>query len=246
MIPKTIHYAWFGGKPLPPNVIKCIESWKKYCPDYEIKRWDESNYDFNKHHYPREAYAQEKYAFAVDYLRLEVLYKFGGIFFDTDVEVIKNIDPLLIYPCFAGFEHGEFNNLPVNAGIGMGAEAGNPVVKAMLEDYNHHFFIGTDGVLNMTPCPAYQTEVLLHFGLKPENRKQNLGDIIVFPTDYFCPKDYCTSKISITQNTYSIHHYSATWMPGYRRVWHLLTQKIPPLRTFDKVRKKIMGKGEHI
>jgi hypothetical protein len=242
MIPKIIHYAWFGHNTLPPIAVNCIQSWEKYCPDYEIRRWDESNYNYRVHPYTREAYANRKYAFVTDYLRLDVLYQFGGIFFDTDVEVVKNFDPLLSLIGFTGFEHGENKEPPVNVGIGIGAGAGNPIIKAMLDDYLGRKFVLDNGELNMTPCPFYQTQILKKYGLVLENRRQDLGDMVIFPIDYFCPMDYYTSKVTITPNTYSIHHYSASWMPIHRRVWHFLTQKIPPLRTVNRWRKKLLGK----
>lgn len=239
MIPKIIHYAWFGNKPLPKSGVECLKSWKKYCSDYEIKRWDESNYDFNSHQYTREAYAYRKYAFVTDYLRLEVLYKYGGIFFDTDVEVLKSYDPLLTCVGFTGFEHGECENEPVNVGIGVGvgSEARNPIIKAMLEDYADRTFIYADGRLDLTPCPAFQTAVLKRFGLILENRQQDMGNMIVFPTEYFCPKNYYTAETKITSNTYSIHHYSASWMPMHRKAWHFMTQKVALFRWIDRVRK---------
>lgn len=242
MIPKIIHYAWFGKKPLPESAVKCIESWKKYCPDYEIKRWDETNYDYKKHRYMREAYESKKFAFVVDYMRLDVLYQYGGIFFDTDVEVIKNFDPLLTLAGFAGFEHGEHKNEEVNVGIGIGSEAGNPVIKAMLDDYQDRKFLLENGGFNMTPCPIYQTNVLKKFGIVLENYRQDLGDIVIFPTDYFCPVNYYTGKTKITINTYIIHHYTATWMPFYRKVWHFLKQKFLLFRYIDSVRRKVLNK----
>lgn len=243
MIPKTIHYAWFGNNPLPPLAIKCMESWKKYCPDYEIKGWNESNYDYTLHPYPYEAYKHKKYAFVTDYMRMDILYRYGGIFFDTDVEIIKNFDSLMTYEGFTGFECGEFEEFPVNVGIGIGANKGNPIIKAMLDDYDGRQFIDEKGKLNMTPCPLYQTRVLKSFGLIPENTCQNLGDMIVFPTEYFCPKNYYTAKTKITPNTYSIHHYSATWMPSYRKIWHFFTQRISLIKKLDCVRKKLTGRG---
>ena len=241
MIPKIIHYAWFGNNPLPESVKTCIESWKKYCPDYEIRCWNESNYDYKLTQYTHEAYVHKKYAFVTDYLRLDILYRYGGIFFDTDVEVIRGFDPLLKYTGFTGFEHGEYEDYPVNVGIGVGigVEAGNPIIKAMLEDYAGRVFIRADGTLDMTPCPTFQTRVLKRFGLILENRQQDLGHIVVFPTEYFCPKNYYTSEVTITSNTYSIHHYAATWMPSYRKVWHFLTQKIYFFRKIDQVRKRV-------
>lgn len=242
MIPKIIHYAWLGNTPLPPLACKCLESWKKYCPDYEIKCWDESNYDYTAHPYPREAYYHKKYAFVVDYMRLDILYQYGGIFFDTDVEVIKNLNPLLTCKAFTGFEQGEYGDFPVNIGAGVGACIGNPIIKVMLDDYSHRKFIDINGNLNMTPCPTYQTKVLKSFGLIKENYCQDLGDIVVFPSDYFCPQNYYTSQTEITSNTYSIHHYSATWMPRYRKIWHYFTKRIKWLKQFDRFRKKLTGK----
>ena len=145
MIPKIIHYIWVGGKPLTPLAEKCIQSWKKNCPDYEIKRWDESTFDINQNQYCKEAYESKKWAFVSDYIRLKVLFEYGGIYMDTDVEVIKPLDEFLVHPAFSGFE----NNTQIPTGI-MAAEKNNKWIENLLNDYNHRHFIKEDGSFDYT------------------------------------------------------------------------------------------------
>ena len=124
-IPKILHYCWFGGAPKPKNIQNCIRSWKKYCPDYEIIEWNEQNFDVSQSLYPRQAYDARRWAFVADYARLKILYEQGGIYMDTDVELLRPLDDLLAYPAFFGFQH----NNEVATGLGFGAEARSPVVK---------------------------------------------------------------------------------------------------------------------
>ena len=168
MIPKKIHYCWVGGNPLPESAKKCISSWRRYCPDYEIIEWNESNYDFTKNQYMRESFEAKKWAFATDYARLDIIYQYGGIYLDTDVEIIKSFNPLLKNKGFAGFEDSEF----VNSGQGFGAEAGNPVIKKLLESYDDLIFKSKDGSLNMIASPELNTEVLSDLGLIGNGKEQ--------------------------------------------------------------------------
>ena len=150
MIPKIIHYCWFGGNPLPPSAEKCIESWKKFCPDYEIRRWDESNYDITKNQYMQEAYQCKKWGFVPDYARLDIIYDHGGIYLDTDVEIIKTFDELLDCVAFGGVEQ---ESPYVALGLGFGAEKGNDIIRQLRDKYDELHFM-EDGQMNLTPISA--------------------------------------------------------------------------------------------
>ena len=204
MIPKTIHYCWFGRGKKSKLMQKCIASWKKYCPDYEIIEWNENNFDIHMNGYTRMCYEQKKYAFLSDYVRLYVVEKYGGLYFDTDVELIKSPEPLLNFPAFFGFE----DRMHVNTGIGFGAEPGNRVVHMMLAEY--------DGLLqgekDVIGCPLLNTSALRKLGLYPNGEKQDFGDAVVYPVDYFNPYDDPTGQLRKTKNTVSIHWYSKSWM----------------------------------
>mgnify|MGYP005895893275 CR=1 FL=1 len=155
-IPKIIHYCWFGGGPIGEADRKCMESWKKYCPDYRIMRWDETNFEISANRYAQQAYEAKKYAFVSDYARLAVVYEYGGIYLDTDVELVRPLDELLELPGFMGVQ----NNNEVATGLGFGACKGNPVVQALLRDYDALDFIKADGSVDLTPCPERNTKVL--------------------------------------------------------------------------------------
>ena len=220
MIPKIIHYCWFGGNSEPKDVKKCIASWKKYLPDYEIKRWDESNYDVHKNQYMSDAYKEKKWAFVSDYCRLDVVYTHGGIYLDTDVEVIRSFDPLLKEKMFCGFESrdpvGFKKNVvieySVNLGLGYGAEKGHPFLKEMLDLYSTLNFYNEDGSLNLVACPRYQTMILAKHGLAANNETQRLDGCMVYSPEYFCPLSNVTDRmLFLTENTYSIHHFTVSW-----------------------------------
>ncbi|TNU75055.1 glycosyltransferase family 32 protein, partial [Lactococcus cremoris] len=142
MIPKVIHYCWFGGQPLPESALKCIESWRRFCPDYEIKQWSEKNYDVNKIQYIKEAYQEKKFAFVTDVARLDIIWNEGGIYLDTDVELIKSLDELLYNSLYLGMERAG----RVNTGLGFGAEVNHPIVRANLELYTNIPFSGNDNI----------------------------------------------------------------------------------------------------
>lgn len=207
MIPKVLHYCWFGHNPLPEIVQECMESWKKFCPDYTFQCWNEDNFDFSGCEYAIEAYRSKKWAFVSDYVRLKVLYEYGGIYIDTDVELIKPIDDLLSNEAFMGFEHG----FVVNTGLIVGAEKGQHFLKELIDLYESMHFILPDGSLNLTSCVDYTTDKLTEKGLKRKNVCQVIDGIKIYPTEYFCPKNQYTERISITSNTYSIHRYIGTW-----------------------------------
>ena len=214
-IPKTIHYCWFGGNPLPPLAEKCIASWKKYLPDYEIKRWDESNFDVNIIPYTAQAYEAKKYAFVSDYARFWILYKYGGVYFDTDVEVIRPIDDIIAAGPFMGCENpykpgATPNSLGVAPGLGLGVNPGLGLYKEILDIYSLLNFKNDDGSLNLKTVVEYTTELLCEKGLQNTPDIQTVANIIIYPKEYFCPIDYNTTKKEITVNTRSIHHYAAS------------------------------------
>lgn len=224
MIPKVIHYCWFGGNSLPEDALFCISSWKKYLPGYEIKEWNEGNFDVNCCPYVKEAYEAKKYAFVSDYARFYVLHREGGLYFDTDVEVIKNMDDIVACGNFMGFEkslatrdsHSEAR-LGVNPGLGLGCEPNMPFTKAILDFYEaKEYFAVEDGTV-----VDYTTEMFRKHGFKENHSLQKIADFIVYPADYFCPMDSTTGITTITENTVSIHHYSSSWIDHNTMSWHL-------------------------
>ncbi len=182
---------------------KCIASWKKFCPDYDIIEWNEDNFDIDKYPYARYCLDNKKYAFLSDFVRLQVVYEHGGIYFDTDVEVIKSIDDLLAYEAFYAFENDEY----VATGLGFGAQAEHPTIKAMVEKY-YEMKPNEDGSFTMIGCPKLNTEALIPFGLELNGKRQNVGGAEIFPAEYFNPYDDPTGRLNKTENTYSIHWFA--------------------------------------
>lgn len=214
-IPRKIHYCWFGNGEKTELVQKCIASWRKYCPDCEIIEWSESNYDVTKNEYMHQAYQAKRWGFVSDYARLDIIYRHGGIYLDTDVELVKSMDTLLDGDGFIGFElpiDREGLHYTVNTGQGFGAPAGSSVIQKMLDEYCQLSFRNSDGSQDLTACPAYNTRALQALGLKLDNSLQYLDGFCVYPTDFFCPINWKTKKCVITKNTYSIHHFNASWL----------------------------------
>lgn len=209
-IPKKIHYCWFGGNPKPELAIKCIKSWKKYCPDYEIIEWTEENFDVNANQYCRDAYKEKKWAFVTDYARLAILHEHGGVYFDTDVQLIRSIDPLLEHPAFMGIERAH-DCCKVASGLGIGCEKGNPLIKEIMDDYATANFYKEDGSIDITTCTVRNTEILKRHGFAEEDRIQHIPHAVVYSTEYFSPMDMTNGKMYKTKKTYSIHHYSLSW-----------------------------------
>lgn len=240
MIPKIIHYCWFGGKELPKLAKKCLASWKKYCPDYQIKCWNESNFDVNSNQYVKEAYENKKYAFVTDYVRLYALYNFGGVYMDTDVEVIKNIDDFLNCKGFSSFES---TNL-VPTGI-LASEKELPIIKELLEYYTNKKFINADGSFDTTPNTKTITDTFVKYGLKQNNKKQVIKDFTFYESDYFCPIDCKTKVKKITDNTYTIHWFAGSWLPYKEKLKLKLYEILGNVLGKDKTNKLIMVlKGE--
>ena len=224
-IPKIIHYCWFGGKELPELAVKCIESWKKNLPDYEIKRWDESNCDLTSNTYVKEAYENKKWAFVADYVRLHVLKEYGGIYLDTDVEVLKNFDELLHLVAFTGFE----SESEITTGI-LASKKNGKWVTELLKDYDNRHFVLEDGSFDYTTNVVTITNITKKmFKLEENNSYQDFKEVTFYPKDYFCPKDHLTNKINLTENTYCIHHFAATWLKPSAKV------KLKIFRLINKV-----------
>ncbi len=211
MIPKIIHYCWFGGNPLPEKEQKCIASWRTYCPDYEIIEWNENNFDINQNMYIKQAADEKRWAFVSDFARLDIIYRLGGIYLDTDVEIIRNLDPLLRNKAFVGIENVTGEEYSINTGLGFGAEKKNQIIKAWRDEYNGLIFKGEDGKEDLLTTPARTTRYLKMLGFKQNNIIQEIEGMIIYPTEYFSPKQYDTGKVIITKNTFSIHHYSESW-----------------------------------
>lgn len=208
MIPKKIHYCWFGRGPKPTLVLKCIESWKKYLSDYEIIEWNEENFNVNSNLYVMQAYRARKFAFVSDYVRLYALYNEGGIYFDTDVEVRKNLDEFLTLDGFTGFED---ENWTVTAT--MASEPNNMVINRLLRYYDNRRF-GINGRYDLTTNTNSITHIFKQeYGIRLDGTKQQLKgtNFIIYPKDYFCACNWLTKETKITENTYTIHHFNASW-----------------------------------
>lgn len=213
MIPKIIHYCWFGGNPLPELAVKCIESWKKYCPDYQIIQWNEDNYDI-KHSclFVNQAYQNKKWAFVSDYARLDVVNQYGGIYLDTDVELLAPLNSVM-KDCKGWFAFEKEN--VIASGLGFASESDSKLLRDMMECYHHLSF--DIGRMSEMSCPIINTKVLVEYGAKANNQLQIVGGYKLLPTDYMCPQNFFTGKTHYTHNTISIHHYNNSWMDEEER-----------------------------
>lgn len=212
-IPKTIHYCWFGRGPKSELIQKCIKSWEKYLPDYEIKEWNEDNFDININNYVREAYENKKYAFVSDFARLYAIYNEGGIYFDTDLEVIKNMDEFLEHNTFIGFE----GNLSSFTAV-FGSVKKSKWVKENLNYYKGRNFVLEDGSFDTRTNTDIVNEINVNkYGVKLNNTYQEFEDFVIYPSEYFSPKDWETGEIHTTKNTYSIHHFNGSWHDKYEK-----------------------------
>ena len=221
MIPKIIHYCWFGRNEKPKLDQKCIKSWCEFCPDYEIIEWNEDNFDINKYPYAKYCYDTKRWAFLSDFVRLVVVYENGGIYFDTDVEVIKTFDVFLNYESFFGFENNDY----VATGLGFGGEPKNKAVEAMLKQYLEMEPDG-NGAFEIIGCPNLNTKALLPLGLVRNGKRQSIEYAEIFPVDYFNPFDDATGRLIKTENTYSINRYGKSWMDKKRVIRSRLTRPI--------------------
>lgn len=214
MIPKKIHYCWFGGNKKSKLIIDCISSWKRFFPEYEIIEWNENNFDVHQCDYVAQAYKDKKWAYVSDYARMKVLDLYGGIYFDTDVEVVKRFPEALRERSFAGIE--EFSKL-VAPGLVYGCEAGDVIVHRMVEEYECDSFVN-ENIDNMLTINKRITLILDEYGYEHEDRYQDLGVLEIYPSEFFCAYDGKRRKTCITTNTLATHHYTASWLPWYRKV----------------------------
>ncbi|GLG91695.1 glycosyltransferase family 32 protein [Sellimonas catena] len=208
MIPKIIHYCWFGKGKMPELANKCIESWKKKCPDYEIIEWNEENFDINCCPYVKEAYESKKFAFVTDYVRLYAMYTQGGIYMDTDVEVKKNLDIFLENEAFSGFE----SKTKIQTGI-MAAQKELPLFKELLDYYKDRHFIDENGQQDTTTNVVTITKILSSKGFIPNGKYQVVAGVTLYPQDYFCPLDDATGIMHDSDNTAAIHWFNKSWVP---------------------------------
>lgn len=219
MIPKVIHYCWFGGKPIPDEYKKYMASWKQLCPDFEIIEWNEKNFDVSENEYCHEAYKSKKWAFVSDYARLKILYEQGGVYLDTDVELLKPLFPMISKGIgFLGFQNEE----EVNTGLGFAAPPHNSCVKEMMNLYRERHFLKEKGKFDLSPCPVANTVALKQCGLKTGRKFcreiQYLDGLDVYPITYFNPINPDNMRLVISQETVSIHHYAASWTGKKRRM----------------------------
>ena len=236
-IPKVIHYCWFGKGEMPAIAKKCIKSWKKYCPQYQIVCHNEENFDISENRYAKEAYDAGKWAFVSDYVRLKVLFDEEGIYLDTDVELIKPIDDLIKETGYMGFD----DNGNMSTGLGFACEKGNELVGRLLADYDDISFIYPDGSYDITPCPDRNSETMKRLGMDFDNKDQIFMGIHILPEDYLCPMKYYTGKKIITENTYSIHHFCASWTSATSKRTVFL-KRIVGVKMYNKLYGKFLHK----
>lgn len=236
-IPKVIHYCWFGNGKMPAIAEKCIKSWKKYCPQYEIVCHNEENFDVSVNRYAKEAYDAGKWAFVSDYVRLKVLYDKGGIYLDTDVELIKPLDDLISEHGYMGFD----DNGLVSTGLGFACEKGNELVGKLLADYDDISFFRPDGSCDITPCPDRNSATMKQLGMEFHTKDQIFMGIRMLPEDYLCPVKYYTGKKVITKNTYSIHHFCASWLSSKSKRTMFL-KRLLGVKLYNKLYGKFLHK----
>ena len=235
MIPKVIHYCWFGRNPLPPLAIKCIASWKKFLPNYEIKEWNEDNFPISDYKFAKEALESRKFAFVSDVARLHALQYEGGIYMDTDVEVLKSLDPFLELAAFSGFENDDF----VPTGI-MASQKNGQWVAELLAYYHNRSFFRADGEMDTTSNTFIITQMMKEKGFIMNNKFQEIKDYVSFyPNDYFCPKSYKTGSIDLTENSYCIHHFAKSWISKEKRWRNIAKMKMMNIFGAKNIQKVI-------
>lgn len=236
MIPKIIHYCWFGGKELPPLAKKCIASWEKFCPGWQIIQWNEDNFDVSRYAYTKYCYEQGKWAFLSDFVRLAVVMELGGVYLDTDVELVKPLDALLEYEAFYGFE----NESVVNTGHGFGAVPEQETVEVLLAEYLD-LQPGENGDYALIACPRHNTRGLKKLGLVKNGQRQTVAGAEILPEDWLNPYEYVTGTMNKTENTVAIHWYNQSWVPQRDKLRAKLTKPFHKLfgkNCFDWMKKK--------
>ena len=229
-IPKQIHYCWFGKNKKPEIFEKCLASWQKYCPDYIITEWNESNFPINEFEYAKDAYKARKWAFVSDVARMWVLNKHGGIYLDTDEEILKNLDQFLDCSSFTGFD----TKNRIQVGI-IGGTKQHWLFKQMLQYYSHHNFKRENNSLNMKTIVDIITELLLKEGLQQNNKKQTIQNIDVYPHEFFCPIHTTDKGFILSNYTYTVHHGTASWVNTSTKIMRTIK------RTLFKILFKILG-----
>lgn len=232
MIPKKIHYCWFGKTPKPKLYTRCIESWHRFCPDYEITEWNEDNFDCGQHPYLQWCYDHQKWAFLSDFARLLILKEHGGIYLDADVEMIRRPDQLLEHEAFLGFE----NETWLNTGLGFGCTQGHPITDILLQPYLD-MKPAADGSYRPIPCPRVNTDALLPYGLKQDGSMQQVCGAAILPVEYLNPLDDETGRLRKTGNTFSIHRFGKSWMNKKTILRSRLTRPIHRLFGVDALRR---------
>lgn len=244
-IPKIIHYCWFGRSPLTNLTLKCIDSWKKYLPEYEIKIWNEDNFDINMIPYTQQAYAAKKYAYVSDYARFWILYHYGGVYFDTDVEVIKPMDEIIQAGSYMGSENiaQPDSKLRVNSGLGIAAIKGLPLYKDILDYYSSLSFV-VNGKMKLTTVVEIISNILYSKGLKSVNEIQHVEGVTIYPAEYFASRNVAEFSIPRTNNSYSIHYYVGSWMPKRYRILYKCLSFLPSnwVRFMIRTKKKVFRK----
>lgn len=239
-IPKIVHYCWFGGKEKPDSVKRCIESWKKFLPDYQLMEWNEDNFNIEKLQYTKEAYAAKKYAFVSDVARIEALYQYGGIYMDTDVEVLKSFTPLLDARCILGMEEKEYI-----ATSFMAFEKKHPLIRQFLNLYENINFLDENGQIITGTNVAKLTNLLIEKGFVQENYYQELEEgIKIYPKEFFSPYDYINCHYTITENSYCVHHFAVSWMSKKEQVKKGIKKQLSKIlgpKKMNKIREKIKG-----
>ena len=213
MIPKIIHYCWFGRGEMPELALKCIESWHKYMPDWEYKLWNEDNFDINSNQYVKEAYEANKYAFVTDFVRLYALYTEGGVYMDTDVEVLKSYEDLLYLKGFTSYE-GSKHHPPITGTLA--SEAGGEWVTEQLHAYDDAHFLNSDGTFDLKTNTIRISEIMKNAGFVSDGKEQEFKGMHIFPTEYFCPRQ-TTGEVLLTSNTYCDHHFMGSWDENKRK-----------------------------
>lgn len=226
MIPKVIHLCWLSGDPYPAKISRCLSTWEKYLPDYEVMLWDSKRFDLESSIWVKQAFEKKKYAFAADYIRFYALYNYGGIYLDSDVEVLKSFDDLLDLPYFMGAEKAQTPEAAI-----IGAEKGCDWIKACLDYYKDRPFINDDGSLNIKTVPDImisqikQIKPIRVLSLKDSLNIRQLNmekEVLEFHDAFFSPKIFDSREVEITPYTYAIHHYQNSWFSPKAKLYYRL------------------------